>query len=114
MRRVPPSVHVREELNRLLSGGVGPEQNVVSTFVELAIRLAAQQLLEGEQADFLGGRGRYERRLEGQQGSRNGYEPGRIRTAEGAIPVQVPQVRGANQPFRSSLMSFVAGHAVCT
>jgi len=83
------------------------ETSVVSAFVELAIRLVAQQLLEAEQVDFLGGRGRYERRGEGQRGSRNGYEPGRIRTAEGAIPLQVPQVRGTDQPFCSSLMSFL-------
>jgi hypothetical protein len=53
MRRLPPSMHVREELNRLLSGGAGPETSVVSAFVELAVRLVAQQLLEAEQADFL-------------------------------------------------------------
>src|SRR5579875_2649298 len=111
MRRVPPSVPVREELNRLLSSGADRETSVVSAFIELAVRLVVQQLLEAEQADFLGGRGRYERRGEGQQGSRSGYEPGRIRTAEGAIPVQVPQVRGANQPFRSSLMSFLEANS---
>ena len=111
MRRVPPSMQVREELNRLLSSGAGPEASVVSAFVELAVRLVVQQLLEAEQADFLGGRGRYERRGEGQQGSRNGYEPGRIRTAEGAIAVQVPQVRGTAEPFRSSLMSFLEGNS---
>ena len=54
MRRVPPSVRVREELNRLLSGGVETETNIVSAFVELAIRLVVQQLLEAEQADVLG------------------------------------------------------------
>jgi putative transposase len=70
-----------------------------------------QELLEGEQAEFLGGRGRYERRGEGQSGSRNGYEPGRVRTAEGAIEVAVPQVRGAGEPFRSSLMSFLDGNS---
>jgi putative transposase len=94
-----------------LSGGADAEASVVSAFVELAVRLVVQQLLEAEQADFLGGRGRYERRREGQQGSRNGYEPGRIRTAEGAIPVQVPQVRGSTEPFRSSLMSFLEGNS---
>jgi putative transposase len=110
MRRLPPSMHVREELNRLLSGSVEAEANVVSAFAELAIRLVAQQLLKAEQADFLGGRGRYERRGQGQRGSGNGYEPGRIRTAEGAVPVAVPQVRGTDQPFRSSLMSFLEGN----
>jgi len=111
MRRLPPSMQVRDELNRLLSSSTEPETNVVSAFLELAVRLVAQQLLEAEQADFLGGRGRYERRGEGQRGSRNGYEPGRIRTAEGAIPVAVPQVRGTDQPFRSSLMGFLEGNS---
>ena len=44
-------------------------------------------------------------------GSRNGYEPARVRTAEGAFEVAVPQVRGAGQPFRSSLMSFLDGNS---
>jgi hypothetical protein len=46
------------------------------------------------------------------RGSRDramGYEPGRVRAAEGAIAVAVPQVRGASEPFRSSLMSFLDG-----
>lgn len=54
-------------------------------------KLVVQQLLEAEQADFLGGRGRYERRGPDQRGSRNGYEPGRIRTAEGAINLEIPR-----------------------
>ena len=36
---------------------------------------------------------------------------GRLRTAEGAIDVAVPQVRGAGEPFRSSLMSFLEGNS---
>jgi putative transposase len=111
MRRVPPSVLVREELEGLLKGGADEGTNIVSALVNVLTRLVLQQLLEAEQADFLGGRGRYERRGEGQRGSRNGYEPGRIRTAEGAVPVAVPQVRGTDQPFRSSLMSFLEGNS---
>jgi transposase-like protein len=34
-----------------------------------------------------------------------------VRTAEGAIEVAVPQVRGAGEPFRSSLMSFLDGNS---
>jgi transposase-like protein len=70
-----------------------------------------QELLEGEQADALGGRGRYERRGDRSGGLRNGYERGRIRTAEGAIEVQVPQVRGGGEPFRSTLMGFLEGNS---
>src|SRR6476661_1418628 len=111
MRRVAPSVVAREQLQRLLGGGVDPEQNIVSALVETVTRLVVQELLEGEQGDFLGDRGRYERRGADQVGSRNGYERGRLRTAEGFVDVAVPQVRGAGQPFRSSLMSFLDGNS---
>ena len=111
MRRVSPSVLARERLQRLLDGGVDRERNIVSALVETVTRLVVQELLEGEQGDFLGGRGRYERRGEGQLGSRNGYERGRLRTAEGFVDVAVPQVRGAGEPFRSSLMSFLDGNS---
>jgi hypothetical protein len=111
MRRVAPSVIAREQLQELLGGGVGRESNIVSALVETVTRLVVQELLEAEQADYLGGRGRYERRGEGQSGSRNGYEPARVRTAEGAIEVAVPQVRGGEEPFRSSLMGFLDGNS---
>jgi len=111
MRRVAPSVLAREDLHRLLAGGVDRETNIVSALVETVTRLVVEELLEGEQADFLGGRGRYERRDAGQLGSRNGYERGRLRTAEGFVDVAVPQVRGAGEPLRSSLMSFLDGNS---
>ena len=111
MRRVSPSMIAREELQRLLAGGVERESNIVSALVETVTRLVVQELLEAEQGDYLGGRGRYERRGEGQVGSRNGYEAGRIRTAEGPIDVRVPQVRGTGDSFRSSLMGFLDGNS---
>jgi putative transposase len=111
MRRVAPSVTARERLRELLAGAVDRESNIVSALVEAVTGLVVQELVEGEQADFLGGRGRYERRGEGQLGSRNGYQPGRIRTAEGPIEVAVPQVRGAGAPFRSTLMGFLDGNS---
>jgi transposase-like protein len=111
MRRVPPSVIVREELDRLLNGNVDENTNIISALVDTVTRLVVQGLVEGEQADFMGGRGRYERRGPDQRGSRNGYEPGRIRTAEGVIDVRVPQVRGTEEPYRSNLMSFLDGNS---
>ena len=94
MRRVSPSVIAREQLHSLLVGGADRETNIVSALVETVTRQVVQELLEGEQQDFLGGRGRYDRRREDQTGSRNGYERGRLRTAEGFVDVAVPQVRG--------------------
>lgn len=111
MRRVAPSMLAREELHELLEAGVERQTNIVSALVETVTRLVMQELLEGEQADYLGGRGRYERRREGQRGARNGYERGRLRTAEGAIDVAVPQVRDAGAPFRSTLMGFLDGNS---
>jgi putative transposase len=111
MRRVAPSVVAREQLQRLLGDGVGQERNIVSALVEAVTRLVVQELLEGEQGEFLGGRGRYERRGDDQVGSRNGYERGRLRTAEGFVDVAVPQVRGVGEPFRSTLMSFLEGNS---
>jgi hypothetical protein len=99
MRRVAPSVIAREQLQELLAGGLGRESNIVSALVETVTRLVVQDLLEAEQADYLGGRGRYERRGAGQSGSRNGYESGRVRTAEGAFEVAVPQVRVRSSRF---------------
>ena len=107
MRRVAPSMLARERLQALLAGGAERESNIVSALVEAVSQMVVQELLEGEQGDFLGGRGRYERRETGQVGWRNGYEPGRLRTAEGAIEVAVPQVRGTGEPFRSPLPSFL-------
>ena len=78
MRRVAPSVMAREQLQQLLARGVDRETNIVSALVETVTQLVAQQLLEGEQQDFLGGRGRYDRRGEDQAGSRNASSTSRV------------------------------------
>ena len=70
MGKVAPSVIAREQLERLLAGGVDRERNLVSALVEAVTRLVVQELVEGEQGDFLGGRGRYQRRGDGQVGRR--------------------------------------------
>lgn len=113
MRRVPPSMLIREELDRLFAGGADPEENLISRLVELATAQVVQSLVEAEQTDYLGGRGRYQPRdpEAGHRGSRNGYVDGSVRTAEGEIGVRVPQVRGTAEPFRSTLMGFLEGNS---
>jgi putative transposase len=111
MRRVAPSVIARERLHELLDGAAERDVNIVSELVQVISELVVQELMEAEQADFLGGRGHYQRREDGQRGFRNGYEPRRVGTAEGPLAVQVPQVRGAGTPFRSTLMGFLEGNS---
>ena len=55
MRRVAPSVLARERLQALLVGGAEQETNIVSALVEAVSQMVVQELLEGEQADYLGG-----------------------------------------------------------
>ena len=92
MRKIAPSMMAREELDRLLAGGVDEGTNLISEVVSACTRLVVQSLLEAEQADFLGGRGRYQPRQDevGHRGWCNGYEDRRVRTAEGQVPVRVP------------------------
>jgi transposase-like protein len=119
MRKVPPSDVLREEINRSLADGVEDESSteaLLSHLAHLGLGYLVQQALEQEQEDFLG-RARYERR--GSEGIgddrptcyRNGYEQGRLKTAEGEVGVKVPQVRGASAPYRSRLMEFLGGNS---
>jgi putative transposase len=111
MRRVPPSTVIREEIDQLLAGGVGARHNIVSTLADLGLRYIVQHGLEQEQEDFLG-RAHYERRDDSSpRGHRNGYDDDSIRTAEGEAQLRVPQVRGADEPYRSKLMKFLDGNS---
>jgi transposase-like protein len=52
--------------------------------VKLATRLIVEEALEGEAGDALG-REYYEHGAQPGQGYRNGYRPGRLKTAEGPL-----------------------------
>jgi transposase-like protein len=115
MRKVPPSDVLREEINRSLADGVQDGTDLLSHLAHLGLGYLVQQALEQEQEDFLG-RGRYERRGEGigdrPPRYRNGYEEGKLKTAEGEVRVRVPQVRGtSSSPYRSRLMEFLGGNS---
>ena len=101
---------MRQALDEFLSQGLETDEQPVSQLLRLAAQVVVQEALEQEVADRLG-RERYARREADQQGLRNGYEPGRIRSAEGEIVLQVPQVRGTQEPYRSKLMDFLRGNS---
>src|SRR5215216_2674814 len=112
MRKVPPSVMVREQIDQaLFSEGLDAETNLLSTLAQLGLSYLVQQALEQEQEDFLG-RGHYERRSkEARRAYRNGYEEAGLATAEGKVDLRVPQVRGNSTPYRSRLMEFLSGNS---
>lgn len=110
MKRIAPSEEIGQALQEFLRGGMETSEEPVSELLRLAAQKIVQEALEQEVADYLG-RERYERRDESQQGLRNGYEAGRIRSAEGEIVLQVPQVRGTDSPYRSKLMDFLRGNS---
>jgi putative transposase len=102
-RAVPPSAEIEAQIDRLLAVGVGGNpREWLSELAKLGARLIIQRAVEDEFDAWLG-RGRYERRPEALPGLRNGFRPRGVRTAEGELSVEIPQVRGAAETFASKL-----------
>ena len=114
MERIPPSQKIRQRIDELLRVGMdeADEGEITTRVIRLGVERLIQEMLEEEVKDYLG-RDHYPRRAPEQEhrGYRNGYEPGRVRTGEGEIVVQVPQVREAPETYRSPLMSRVQGNS---
>ena len=83
MERLSAPERTREELRALMNGDLGTAAGR-GDLVRLALRLIVEEALEGEVADVLG-RERYERGDGEKAGYRNGYRPGKVKTAEGAV-----------------------------
>jgi putative transposase len=105
--KIAPSAMKAQELGAMLQGQCEGQsgEELLSALVRLSTERVLQEALEHEQAQALG-RGRYERG-DGELGYRNGYEPGTLKTAEGVLRVQVPQIRGRAEPYRSQLWNQV-------
>lgn len=112
MNKVPRSQMIAQEIAEFLRSGVGGEADVTGTLVRLGAQRVVQEMLEAEVEDFLG-RAHYERRKADQEfaGYRNGYVERGVKTAEGKIPVYVPQVRDTEEPYRSRLMESLKGNS---
>ena len=107
MQRVSAPQRTREELRALMNGELGTATGR-SDLVRLALRLIVEEALEGEVADVLG-RERYERGDGEKAGYRNGYRPGKVKTAEGAVNYSAPQVRDTPEPFVSGVRAALSG-----
>ena len=108
MKRVPPSLQTKEQIEQLISEGTGAD-DVLSQLLRLGLQRLAEEALEGATRDLLGDREYYERRTGKQQGHRNGYRKGRVKSSEGEICYAVPQVRGVSGEGLKALRSLFAG-----
>lgn len=84
-------------------------KSITRQMLGILVRKALQEMLEGEVDEFIGQP--YYAQSEKRNGYRNGYEQGRIKTAEGALEVQRPQVRDAAEPFRSEVWPNLKGYS---
>lgn len=116
MSRVPPYVTTEEAIRDVLHRGVSAESqegSVTSVLMRLGLEALLNRALEEERTDYLG-RERYERRPTGNEageraGYRNGYKPGQVQTAEGQVPLAIPQVRASDAPFHAKTLEAVRG-----
>jgi len=107
MERIPASERTRERLKALMDG-TGESSGGSSDLVRLAARLIIEEALEGEAKDAIG-RDYYARGAVPGAGYRNGYRPGRVKSAEGAIEYSAPQIADRAEPFRSRVREIVGG-----
>ena len=99
MRRVAPSVRLKEEIDAMLTGEPAAEgETPMRGFVQQVARYMLQVGIEAEATAFLG-RDHYRRGDRLRAGWRNGYEGKQIQSEAGALDLAVPQLRGTDERF---------------
>ena len=99
-KRVAPSSALEPAIEELLSEGRGDSEQLAEVG-RLGARLVLQRALEEEVAEFFG-RARYERAPEAR-GSRIGFRPRRLQTADGELELHMPQPRNTADRFVSQV-----------
>ena len=100
------------QAGRELRQELASSDELAGDWVRRAARVMVEQMLSAEVDEALG-RASYQRRGgDGQAGYRNGYKSRSIRTAEGKVAVDVPQVRGRDDgPYRSAVWQALGGRS---
>jgi putative transposase len=104
MKRVPPSVRMKEEIEGLLGAteATSTEEAPMVGFVGRLARYMLQVAIEAEATAFLG-REHYRRGERQRVGWRNGYEPKHVQSEAGVLELAVPQLRGTADTFRPAI-----------
>lgn len=104
MKKIPPSERISKEIEDILHNGTSEDEDLLSTLVKKSVKKFIQEVIEQEVQDYLG-RGYFERNIESKGGYRNGYENKYIKTSEGRLPIEVPQLRDTDETYRSKFLS---------
>ena len=101
-KRIPPTAKIDNEINKL-KYSLGEDEkpkDVLGKLVDLGMRRIIQEILEKEVQEYIGQA--YYKHGETRNGHRNGYENSDLKTAEGRLTIERPQVRGGEAPFESN------------
>jgi putative transposase len=101
--KIRPSERISKEINEIINGDFKTEENLLGLLIEKSVKKLIQELLEEEATDYLG-RDYYSREAKKREGYRNGYEVRKIKTAEGKIEIEAPQIRDTEETYRSELL----------
>lgn len=110
MNRILPSEQLKQEIEDLLAGRLEGADDLLSELIRKGTQKLLQESLEQEAKDYLG-RDYYERKTCERKGYRNGYEPKRLKTAEGLINLLMPQIRNTDEPYRRQLLDKISGQS---
>ncbi len=103
MTKIRPSERISREIDQLIANGCPESEDLLSLLLKKSVAKIIQEILEQEIADYLG-RDYYQRQPEARSGYRNGYEPKTLKTAEGKIIIDVPQLRNTDETYRSAFL----------
>lgn len=98
-RKVSPADWYR----KALTDAVGAASLDFSGYCRLAAQAMLQHAMEAEVEEFVG-RGKYQRRSDGDSTYRNGYKKRRVATGEGGVELHVPQTRDGVEPFQTAIL----------
>ena len=109
-KRIAPTKRIDNEINELLYNLEEKDnsKDFLGKLVKLAMKRIVQEILENEVQDFTGRD--YYKHGENSFGHRNGYESSTLKTAEGRLDIQRPQVRDGEVPFESKVWLHIKKH----
>ena len=101
-KRIPKTVQIDNEINKL-KYNLGEDEkpkDVLGKLIIFGMRRIIQEILEREVEEHIGQE--YYKHAEHRNGHRNGYEPSDLKTAEGRLTIERPQIRDSETPFESN------------